>query len=146
MSNFKPEYFRDRHNLLARGAQAFPVLAHFAFDRRLPFYEDVAAVMLVEDESDILVNKLGKSFDRLAAWLLERGLPNLCDIVISKKTGIPGCAEREFVNAPFQTKAGEWPRVIFEVHNTNWFAIVPPTIDDIAAAWERFMNAKKAAA
>ena len=70
----------------------------------------------------IIPLRLGLYLDRIQAFCLARGLPNLAVIVVNATTGRPRTRELSYTTSVEQEQAA--------VFDTDWFAQTPPVADD----------------
>jgi hypothetical protein len=69
-------------------------------------------------------NLLARSLDLLTQWCKASGLPTLASLVVERSTGLP---------APgFTAVRGEIPAEQERAWDFDWFAIHPPTVEELA--------------
>ena len=109
----------DRRNKYARSAQAWLALVAHATHHRTTTYDALGALLLSHPLT------LRSDLDPIDDYCNEHGLPPLAVVCVDPKTGEPS---RGNVGVFRLDKNRE------RVFNHDWFALVPPTPDDIREA------------
>ena len=109
----------DRRNKYARSAQAWLALVAQATQRRTTTYDALGAVLLSHPLT------VRSDLDPIDDYCNEHGLPPLAVVCVDQKTGEPS---RGNVGVFRLDQNRE------RVFNHDWFALVPPTPDEIKEA------------
>ena len=109
----------DRRNKYARSAQAWLALVAHAAHRRTTTYDALGELLLSHPLT------LRSDLDPIDDYCNQHGLPPLAVVCVDPKTGEPS---RGNVGVFRLDKNRE------RVFNHDWFALVPPTPDDIREA------------
>lgn len=115
--------FDDLRSDENRALQVYLVLIGAAHNRQILTYK-------------VLADKLGfkgagvfnKILGHIMYWCQENDLPALTALVVNQETGMPGDGLLSVSDA---NSARE------KVYQRNWYEIVPPSVDDLEAAYER---------
>lgn len=103
----------------AWGLRAYLILLGCAADRQTVTY-DVLALRIKRGGPNLLTEPLAL----IARWCQKHGLPALTSLVVEQETGLPAA---DFVAVSREGISREQERVwVFD-----WFAIVPPTIEEL---------------
>src|ERR1700730_11727065 len=103
----------------AWGLRAYPVLIGCARDRQTVTYDDVAHRI-----KRVGPNLLAKPLALITRWCQRHSLPALASLVVEQATGLP---------APgfAAVSRDEIPREQERVWAFDWYAIFPPTIEEL---------------
>jgi len=102
-----------------RATQVWAVLALAARNRQILTYEILSQLIGVP------AHGLANILDHVQRYCMQRGLPPLTSIVVSKSTGLPG---EGFITAQ------DIPRNQGSVFNHDWITTAAPSPDDLETA------------
>ena len=107
--------------------RAYLVLIGCAADRKTVTYEELSRKIKRGGPS-----LLARSLDLLTQWCKASGLPALASLVVERSTGFP---------APGFTAVsrGEIPAEQERAWDFDWFAIHPPTVEELAQGVKGFI-------
>lgn len=117
--------FNPSSSMSLRAVQAWQILVHVAAERRTITYESLAYIMFERPAQGVLNRILG----HIAFYCKDEGLPMLTVLVVNKDTGRPGN------NIPLDRMPESVDTERERVYDEHWFNIVPPTVDDLRAAY-----------
>jgi hypothetical protein len=107
-----------------RAAQAWQILVGMAMNRQTITYGGLAKLMYRREAPGVLASILG----HIAYYCDENGLPQLNALVVGGKRGAPGH------DIPLSSTAIDATRE--KVYKRDWYNVCPPSLDDLAAAWD----------
>jgi hypothetical protein len=120
-------YFEQQSHVGTRALQAYLVLIGLAWERKTVTYGDLSREQMGGYGSGgILDRPLGA----IMGWCDEHNLPPLTVLVVNDASGVPGVGLKTVPN-------NDWPSAQQGVFKFNWFSVVPPTRDQLDAAWRR---------
>lgn len=114
--------FSEIGNRKARALQAYLVLVSAASNRKILTYGLLATMLGFEKGAGVLSQTLG----HIMYWCKQKSLPPLTCIVVNQETGKPGDGLIAAEDANLERE---------KVYQFDWFSIVPPTMDALAAAY-----------
>ena len=120
MKTFNPS---SKHPL--RAQQAWTILVGAAMNRQTYTYKGLSLLMYNKEAAGVLNEILG----HVAFYCSANGLPGLTTIVVGKGRGTPG----EEIPVDPSTMDRERERV----YGHNWYDVVPPSPDELAAAFAK---------
>lgn len=124
------KFFSDSPNRAARALQIWLILIGKASNRQTVTYEMLNGMLGFKGHGGVL----GPILDYLMRYCRQESLPPLTVLVVNKHTGLPGPGLTETdLNADRET-----------VFNYDWFAIAPPTLDELRAAQQAHVVAPTA--
>lgn len=106
-----------------RALQAWVILIGMAKRRESTTYELLSEKMFGRPAAGVLARILG----HVAFFCQDHALPPLTVIVVNKGTGIPGTS--------IPIDLSEAAELREKVYQEDWYDIVPPSLDDLAAAY-----------
>jgi len=125
--------FDDNSTTWTRAQQAYLILIGMAANRQTTQYGLLCQTHMRWGEAKGL--PLRRPLGAIWAWCEERGLPKLNQLVVNADTGVPGDGAQAADSAAEQQRIFEYP----------WHTIVPPTAEELEAAYRRKWPNKMAA-
>ena len=120
-----PQRFSQNPTRPGRAVQIWLILIGAAYSRQILTYR-ILANLLSYKGAGVLADTLG----HIMFYCREEGLPPLTVLVVNQETGLPGEGLTETdLNADRE-----------RVFNFNWYDVVPPTHEQLAAAYARGMG------
>jgi hypothetical protein len=117
--------FDDIRTNPARALQVYLILMGAAKNRQTLTYRGLADTLQFGGKgAGVLAHILG----HIMYWCHEEGLPSLTSLVVNKESGLPGPG----LSAPADVNS-ERERI----YEYDWYAIVPPAMEQLAAAYAR---------
>ena len=120
MKRFNDEDKRHHH---IRAYQLWIILIGLAKRRETITYKSLAELIDIGVEI-----ALGEPLKHLARWCKQNELPGLTVLVVKENQGVPG----DWLELEDFDKEREL------VFNTNWYLMVPPTPEELQAAFNNF--------
>ena len=114
--------FDENSTAASRGLQIWLVLIGKAGNRQIMTYGMLAGTLGFKNGAGVLANLLG----HVMYYCQQNGLPPLTVLVVNQDTGLPGAGLKGI-----DLNAGRE-----EVFNFDWYSIVPPTVEQLATAYE----------
>lgn len=105
----------------ARALQIYQILIGLAYNRQTMTYGQLAGILNYGG-----AGVFAGTLDHIKHWCDREGHPALTTLVVNQATGLPG----EGFTTSTDLHAGRE-----KVFNHVWFDIVPPTMDELAAAY-----------
>lgn len=126
-----PKYFRDDSTHPNRALQTWLILISLAANRQTITYQALAE-RIGYSRADFIANILG----HIMYYCSQSGLPGLTALVVYKDGGQPGSG--------FVTKDPNVERE--QVYAVDWYAMFPPSPEELRAAYVEGERDRKAAA
>lgn len=117
--------FDDERSVEARALQIYLILIGAATRRETLTYGELGPMLGHVRGGAFLAQQLGP----LMAWCKRNGLPAITTLVVNKETGLPG-------EGLTSVEDRDFPAEQQHVFDYDWYAIFPPTVEDLAAARE----------
>lgn len=130
MSENKQEaqHFNPNSDWPHRALQAWMILVGKAMNRQTETYEGLSILMYGKPAAGVLGNILG----HIAYYCDDHDLPQLNVLVVGKDRGTPGYL------IPLEPNEIDAAREA--VYTIDWYDIMPPTVEDLRAAFGRRKN------
>lgn len=130
MTESKILHFNPNCDTPHRALQAWQILVGKAMDRQSITYEGLSVLMFGKRAPGVLSSILG----HIAYYCEDCGLPQLNVLVVGKDRGTPGDL------IPLEAEEFDAAREL--VYQTDWYDIMPPTVDDLRTAYDRRRKAE----
>jgi putative restriction endonuclease len=127
-----PKFFVDDPTLENRALQIWLILIGKAHNRQITTYGEVAEILAYKG-AGVLQDMLG----HISFYCVDNKLPPLTVIVVNQQTGLPGEGLLGVIS--LDELAPERERVFAH----NWYAICPPSPDELSAAFDRHTKVPK---
>ncbi|UCA47021.1 hypothetical protein [Pseudochrobactrum sp. XF203] len=106
-----------------RAVQIFNILIGLAYNRQTITYKKLAEIMNF-DGAGVFSHPL----DHILHWCKDSKLPSLTVLVVNSKSGLPGSGFSTHEDLHAQRE---------KVYAENWYRIIPPTMDELNAAYQK---------
>jgi hypothetical protein len=117
------QYFSEVRTNPYRALQLYQILIGLAYNRQTMTYGQLAEVVGFKG-AGVFAAKLG----HIMFWCDQEALPPLTVLIVNQETGLPG----EGLTTPEDLHSQRE-----EVFNHPWYDLVPPTVAELEAAFQR---------